>query len=207
MHRAFFIDELLRQIFSYLDADVDHATRKITFFRLARVCKAWRDPAIDYLWSSIHSRDSEALLRLIPGIRCLNGIYVGTISFLSNMHRLRVFNVDCRRVGGSFTRFAGPVQCLRYSHQERLPVFPQPLQSFSVPYFPYSIMFNSFLCRLPFPHLRAPHPALCTVFSKLLLRFTHLSPSPDLLSLTIPSHTLLGTSPDFSQTLRALPPL
>lgn len=78
MHPTLLIDELLRHVFTHLDADsdTDQATRKRTFYQLARVCKAWRDPALDFLWSFLHARDSEALLRLIPGVQCIDGVYV-----------------------------------------------------------------------------------------------------------------------------------
>ncbi|EIM86819.1 uncharacterized protein STEHIDRAFT_147289 [Stereum hirsutum FP-91666 SS1] len=100
MHRALLIDELLRHIFTHLDVDLDKATRKRTFYQLARVCKAWRDPALDYLWFFLHQRDSEALFRLIPGLQCHHGIYTLDDSQELSLESLAKFNAYAKRVKG-----------------------------------------------------------------------------------------------------------
>ncbi|ETW78632.1 hypothetical protein HETIRDRAFT_237934, partial [Heterobasidion irregulare TC 32-1] len=67
MHRVLLIDEILRGVFEHIDGDVDVDRQPIryTFASLARVCQAWRDPALDFLWRFQHSTDP--LFSLIPG--------------------------------------------------------------------------------------------------------------------------------------------
>lgn len=67
MHRVLLIDEILRGVFEHIDGDVDVDRQPVryTFASLARVCQAWRDPALDFLWRFQHSTDP--LFSLIPG--------------------------------------------------------------------------------------------------------------------------------------------
>ncbi|THH14976.1 hypothetical protein EW146_g5417, partial [Bondarzewia mesenterica] len=67
MHRVLLVDEILRGVFEHIenDVDVDRKSVRATFVRLARVCQAWKDPALDFLWKFLFSTD--ALFSLIPG--------------------------------------------------------------------------------------------------------------------------------------------
>jgi hypothetical protein len=69
MHRALFIDELLRQIFSFISEDGSE-----TLGALARSCKAWTDPALDLVWMTLTS--VVPLLHVIPGVQLVDGVYV-----------------------------------------------------------------------------------------------------------------------------------
>ncbi|KAF5316660.1 hypothetical protein D9619_006421 [Psilocybe cf. subviscida] len=68
MHPALLIDELLRQIFLFVEDD-----RK-SLLASARTCKAWKDPALDYIWE--HLTSFGPLLLLLPGVSSQNGEYV-----------------------------------------------------------------------------------------------------------------------------------
>ncbi|TFY73798.1 hypothetical protein EWM64_g10215, partial [Hericium alpestre] len=73
MHQVLFIDELLRTIFYQIDSDVNRRPVLRGFAQLARVCKAWKDPALDYLWASLGSLDP--LLFIIPGVSKVDDAY------------------------------------------------------------------------------------------------------------------------------------
>jgi hypothetical protein len=76
MHRALLIDELLRQIFSIISEDGSE-----TLGALARSCRAWTDPALDFVWMRLTS--VAPLLHIIPGVQVVDGIYVcGASSFV-----------------------------------------------------------------------------------------------------------------------------
>jgi hypothetical protein len=66
MHRVLLLDEVLRIILDHIDHDSNprHRPAFKTFYRLATVCRAWKDPALDYLWASLVSVDP--LLALLP---------------------------------------------------------------------------------------------------------------------------------------------
>ena len=74
MHRALFIDELLREIFSIISEDSSEPLAA-----LARSCKAWTDPALDFVWMRLTS--VVPLLHVIPGIQLVDGIYVCVFLF------------------------------------------------------------------------------------------------------------------------------
>lgn len=75
MHSALLIDELLRQIFLFIEDD-----RK-SLLASARSCKAWKDPALDYIWE--HLTSFGPLLLLLPGVSSRNGEYVGSCLLFS----------------------------------------------------------------------------------------------------------------------------
>jgi len=66
MHTVLLLDEVLRIILDHIDHDSNHRPAFKTFYRLATVCRAWRDPALDYLWASLVSIDP--LLALLPHV-------------------------------------------------------------------------------------------------------------------------------------------
>jgi hypothetical protein len=66
MHPVLLIDELLRIILDHIDRDLNRLPVLKTFYRLAIVCRAWKDPALDYLWASLSSVDP--LLALLPQV-------------------------------------------------------------------------------------------------------------------------------------------
>lgn len=69
MQRALLIDEIIRHIFSF-SAENGLATLNA----LARCCRTWEDPALDYLWTRLSS--IAPLLQLIPGVELVDGMYV-----------------------------------------------------------------------------------------------------------------------------------
>jgi hypothetical protein len=69
MHQALFIDEIIRNIFDFCD-EQGYAI----LGQLARCCRAWKDPALDNLWSRLPW--AVPLLHLIPGILEKDGIFV-----------------------------------------------------------------------------------------------------------------------------------
>ncbi|KAF8239417.1 hypothetical protein L208DRAFT_1237534 [Tricholoma matsutake] len=69
MHRALLIDELLRQIFSFVWEDDSE-----TLGALARSCRAWTGPALDLVWMSLTS--VVPLIRVIPDLQLVGGVYV-----------------------------------------------------------------------------------------------------------------------------------
>lgn len=71
MHRALFIDEIIRDVFEFC---LDYGQSKHTLCQVARCCKAWKDPALDKLWSQLSS--VQPLLRLVPALLYTNGTYV-----------------------------------------------------------------------------------------------------------------------------------
>jgi hypothetical protein len=66
MHRVLLLDEVLRTILDHIDHDSNRLPALKTFYCLARVCRAWKDPALDYLWASLVSVDP--LLALLPHV-------------------------------------------------------------------------------------------------------------------------------------------
>ena len=66
MHPVLLIDEVLRIILDHIDQDSNRLPAFKTFYRLATVCRAWKDPALDYLWASLVSVDP--LLALLPHV-------------------------------------------------------------------------------------------------------------------------------------------
>ncbi|KAJ3808030.1 hypothetical protein EV368DRAFT_29947 [Lentinula lateritia] len=67
MHQALLIDEILEVIFGF-------CTESRTLSRVGRTCQAWKDPALDRVWWRLAS--FKPLLDLIPGLLCVNGVYV-----------------------------------------------------------------------------------------------------------------------------------
>ncbi|KAF5373247.1 hypothetical protein D9615_007435 [Tricholomella constricta] len=69
MQRALLIDEIIRHIFQ---GSLEDGLG--TLNALARSCRAWEGPALDYLWTRLFS--IAPLLHLIPSVQLVNGIYV-----------------------------------------------------------------------------------------------------------------------------------
>jgi len=69
MHPVLLLDEVLRIILDHIDRDLDRLPALKTFYHLATVCRAWKDPALDYLWASLASVDH--LLALLPHVSVL----------------------------------------------------------------------------------------------------------------------------------------
>ncbi|KAI0040963.1 hypothetical protein FA95DRAFT_1502049 [Auriscalpium vulgare] len=67
MHPILLIDEVLRVIFDHIDNEPNRVPVRRTFARLATVCHAWKEPALDYLWNTLASIDP--LLSLLPDIK------------------------------------------------------------------------------------------------------------------------------------------
>lgn len=66
MHPVLLLDEVLRIILDHIHHDSSRLLALKTFYRLAIVCRAWKDPALDYLWVSLASVDP--LLALLPHV-------------------------------------------------------------------------------------------------------------------------------------------
>lgn len=69
MHQALLVDELLRLIFSFAAED-----GSATLSALARSCRAWTDPALDFVWVKLTS--VVPLLYTIPDVYLVDGVYV-----------------------------------------------------------------------------------------------------------------------------------
>ncbi|KAG6854013.1 hypothetical protein C0991_011500 [Blastosporella zonata] len=69
MQQALLIDEIIRLIFHFSEED-----GPATLNTLARTCRAWEGPALDYLWTRLPS--ITPLLQLIPGVELVDGTYV-----------------------------------------------------------------------------------------------------------------------------------
>ncbi|KAJ3799316.1 hypothetical protein GGU11DRAFT_512537 [Lentinula aff. detonsa] len=82
MHQALLIDEILEVI-------LDSCTESWTLSRIARTCQAWKDPALDRVWWRISS--FKPLLDLIPGLLCVNGVYVLELPFCPDFRRLHCY--------------------------------------------------------------------------------------------------------------------
>ncbi|KAH9166354.1 hypothetical protein EDB89DRAFT_224142 [Lactarius sanguifluus] len=64
MHPVLLLDEVLRIVLDNIDSDSNRSSALKTFYCIATVCRAWKDPALDYLWASLASMDP--LLALLP---------------------------------------------------------------------------------------------------------------------------------------------
>ncbi|KAF9477596.1 hypothetical protein BDN70DRAFT_934095 [Pholiota conissans] len=89
MHSALLIDEILRQIFSFNSGDA-----RPSLVSAALTCKAWKDPALDFVWDQLSS--FGPLLSLLPTITDIVGQY-GFITQPSQ-EDLQRFNSYARRI-------------------------------------------------------------------------------------------------------------
>ncbi|KII86170.1 hypothetical protein PLICRDRAFT_700291 [Plicaturopsis crispa FD-325 SS-3] len=64
MHHCLQISEILSQVCGAASLDVDGTVRRVDLARLARTCRAFRDPALDVLWHTLPSLDP--LIRTLP---------------------------------------------------------------------------------------------------------------------------------------------
>jgi hypothetical protein len=64
MHSVLLLDEVIRIVLDNIDNDSNRSSAIKTFYHIATVCRAWKDPALDYLWASLTSVDP--LLALLP---------------------------------------------------------------------------------------------------------------------------------------------
>ncbi len=78
MHPVLLLDEVLRIIFNHIDRDLNRLPALKTFYCLATVCHAWKDPALDYLWASLASVDP--LLALLPRVSVLLITYLAVLT-------------------------------------------------------------------------------------------------------------------------------
>ncbi|KAF9266896.1 hypothetical protein L218DRAFT_1074746 [Marasmius fiardii PR-910] len=91
MHQALVIDEIIQVVFDFcLELGSDLLTK------VARTCKAWRDPALDRLWYRL--TDVTPLLQLIPGIICVNGVYVFESPVSPDLNSLRFYAPRVRHI-------------------------------------------------------------------------------------------------------------
>ncbi|KDR80700.1 hypothetical protein GALMADRAFT_1100723 [Galerina marginata CBS 339.88] len=89
MHSALLIDEVLRQIFHFCSENNLHS-----LVCAARSCKAWKDPALDFVWVRLSSL--TPLLLLLPGFSITNNEFVySNDTSPDNSHS---FNSYARRV-------------------------------------------------------------------------------------------------------------
>jgi hypothetical protein len=72
MHQTLYIDEIIREIFNICDEE-----ERSILARLARCCRAWKDPALDNLWRRLPC--AAPLFRLIPGILEKDGTFVSIL--------------------------------------------------------------------------------------------------------------------------------
>src|SRR6267154_2682257 len=109
MHPVLLLDEVFRIILDHVERDLDRLPALKTFYYLATVCRAWKDPALDYLWASLASVDP--LLALLPHVSVLlvTNLTVLTTSAITYVIGFTMWLYPLR---SSFTvpclRFAGP---------------------------------------------------------------------------------------------------
>ncbi|KAF7370515.1 hypothetical protein MSAN_00683400 [Mycena sanguinolenta] len=94
MHPVLLLDDVLRQMFDFCP--------KSSLPVVARTCKSWKDPALDCVWS--HLGSLVPLLRLIPGLICVDGVY----------------NVEGPLHLGVFNSYAYRIQHITQRHNTRL---------------------------------------------------------------------------------------
>ncbi|KAF8967599.1 hypothetical protein BDZ97DRAFT_1916552 [Flammula alnicola] len=143
MHSALLIDEILRQIF-YFSSENDRSS----LVSAARACKAWKDPALDFIWDRLFS--FGPLLLLLPSVSVINGEYV----FLN-----QTSNDDL----GTFHSYAQRVK--HVSHRQEIKIHPS-VGVFS----PFSYTWKTALPNLATAHISIPR---CTA----LLMPLNLSPA------------------------------
>ncbi|KAF9563097.1 hypothetical protein CPC08DRAFT_341092 [Agrocybe pediades] len=88
MHQALLIDEIFREIASFT---LEYGRKSLIC--AARTCRAWKDPALDFIWERLPS--VEPLLVLLPGVSLSNGEYICNNLNSSN---LNTFNSYAERV-------------------------------------------------------------------------------------------------------------
>jgi hypothetical protein len=69
MHPALLIDEILRHVFLFCFED-----DRPSLVAAAQACKAWKDPALDFIWDRLSS--FKPLLHLLPTFSKVDGEYV-----------------------------------------------------------------------------------------------------------------------------------
>jgi hypothetical protein len=91
MHPVLLIDEVLRIILDHIDHDLNRLPAFKTFYHLAIVCRAWKDPALDYLWASLSSVDP--LLALLPHVSILLVTHLAVLTKSEHDMRYRMHHV------------------------------------------------------------------------------------------------------------------
>ncbi|KAF8202288.1 hypothetical protein BJ912DRAFT_436169 [Pholiota molesta] len=89
MHPALLIDEILRHVFLFCFED-----DRPSLVAAAQACKAWKDPALDFIWDRLSS--FKPLLHLLPTFSKVDGEYILTAEpSEKDWHR---FNAYARRI-------------------------------------------------------------------------------------------------------------
>jgi hypothetical protein len=107
MHPALLLDEVIRIILDHIDHDSNRPLTLKAFYRLATVCRAWKDPALDYLWASLTS--INPLLALLPDVSELPLIPLAILTSLGLCCRIH------RTVACPLMLFQGFIPTLRGS--------------------------------------------------------------------------------------------
>ena len=111
MHQVLLLDELLRLIFAHIDDNGNPKAALAAFARLAVVCRAWNDPASDFLWDSLLAVDP--LFALLPTVIRTNDTLVRIFLMTRHLeyshatadgHRRRIGRLSCPL---PIIRFAG----------------------------------------------------------------------------------------------------
>ncbi|KAF5387314.1 hypothetical protein D9757_005710 [Collybiopsis confluens] len=89
MHEVLLIDELLEVVLGF-------CTDSATLSRIARTCQAWKEPALDRVWARLDS--FLPLLRLIPGLFTVNGVYLLESPIEPGFRRLRHYASRVRTI-------------------------------------------------------------------------------------------------------------
>jgi len=87
MHPALLLDEVIRIILDHIDYDSNRPLALKAFYRLATICRAWKDPALDYLWASLTSVDP--LLALLPDVSELPVTRLAVLTSRGLYYRIR----------------------------------------------------------------------------------------------------------------------
>jgi hypothetical protein len=119
MHNALYIDELVRSIVYHCEDQTSDLERRRTLFRLGSTSKIFLDAALDSLWSRLPSM--TPLLKLIPGVSVLDGVYVG---YFIVFPKIELTLAPDRRTRDDICSEHADLRALRSSSEGDIPAHP-----------------------------------------------------------------------------------
>ena len=83
MHHVLYVEDILREIFSYLlplPPRCPSRSSRMVIVAVARTCRSFKEPALDILWEDL--QDLTPLVRCLPGASSVNSIGVRSFKHL-----------------------------------------------------------------------------------------------------------------------------